>query len=86
MSRALAVMLYGFACAVLLAAFSMTPGMLKFVFSIGAFFLGLRFFNAHDTWGVRLAFIGTAVVLYFVCVVVYTILAYANGWPLPSAP
>lgn len=86
MSRALSVLLHGFACAVLLAAFSMTPGLLKFVFSILAFLLGVRFFGAHDTWGVRLAFIGTSLVLYFVCVILYTVLAYVNGWPLPAAP
>ncbi len=81
-----AVVGYGLACAICLTFFSMIQDLIKYAFSLGAFFLGLRFFRFYETWGVRIAFILTSIALYFVVTVIYTVLAIANGWPIPTMP
>jgi hypothetical protein len=86
MNPKLAVVLYSLACAFCLAAFAMIPNILKYVFSLGAFFLGLRFFGTYETWGVRLALIGLSIVFFFVFIFIYTIFAAVNGWYLPQMP
>lgn len=86
MNRTLAVILYGLLCGALLAAFTLITGLIKFIFSLGAFMFGLKFFGEHETWGVRFAFIGTTVLMFLIFILVYTVLAYTYDWPLPSLP
>ncbi|WP_166238099.1 hypothetical protein [Paenibacillus turpanensis] len=71
-------------CALCLAVFSLLNDFSKYIFSLGAFFMGLRFFRNYDTWGVRWAFLGTTVALYFLLSIVYVAIAYVQGWPLPT--
>ncbi|MBJ6363312.1 hypothetical protein ACFOQM_19005 [Paenibacillus sp. GCM10012307] len=74
-----AVVLYGFACGTLLTLFSMFPGLgiFKFLFSLGAFLLGLRFFRTFERWAVRIAFVLTSLVFYLIVIVILTVYLYA---------
>lgn len=84
MNKAAALLAYGAACALLLAAFSMIQDFLRYLFSLGAFLLGLRFFGQYETWGMRLGLIGLTLVFYFLFVFLYTVIAYARGWYIPG--
>lgn len=86
MNPKLSLLVNSVVCAICLAAFSMIPGFIKYIFSLTAFFLGLRFFGAHDSWKMKLALIGITIVLFFVFVILYTILAIAYGWYIPTVP
>jgi hypothetical protein len=82
LATALRIFGYSFACAVLLALFSQFTDIIKYVFSLFALFLGIRFFRNYETLKQRIAFFAIAIVLYFVVNVVYVVLAFANGWPV----
>jgi hypothetical protein len=86
MNPKLAVVLYSLACGLCLAAFTMIPDFIKYLFSLGAFLLGLRFFGTYETWPMRLSLIGLSIVFFFLYIFVYTIFAAANGWYLPQLP
>lgn len=61
---------YSLAAGVLLAAFSFTPGFVKYMFSLLALYLGIRFFRNYDGIGLRIAFFALAVLFYFLCAVI----------------
>jgi uncharacterized membrane protein YozB (DUF420 family) len=82
MVTALRILGYSFACAVLLALFSQFTDIIKYVFSLLALFLGIRFFRNYEALKHRVAFIAIAIVLYFIVNVVYVVLAFENGWPV----
>lgn len=82
MGNTLRVLMYAAACGALLTAFSQISDFIKYVFSLGAFLLGLRFFRLYDGKWMRISFIAVAVVLFFVFSLVYVGLAVINGWYL----
>lgn len=84
MNRNLAVFLYSLACGTLLVAFSLIPGIIKYAFSLGAFFLGLKFFGTYETWGPRLALIGGSLVVFLILLVIYAFFAALYGWHVPG--
>lgn len=81
--KALFVILYASACAVLLVCFTMIEGLVSYVFGLGVFLLGLRFFRNHPTWGIRIALIVTSIILYFLFAVVFAMIAFIQGWDIP---
>lgn len=84
MNKYLAIIIHGIGAGLCLVGFTMINDLMRYAFSLGAFFLGLRFFSHYDTWGVRAGFIGATVLFYMFFVLLYTVLAYINGWPLPE--
>ncbi|WP_036709868.1 hypothetical protein [Paenibacillus pinihumi] len=84
-----AVILYGLACGILLIVFAMFPGLgiFKFVFSLGAFLLGLRFFRIYEKWSTRISFILISLVFFIIILVPLTAYLYAvKPELLPSMP
>jgi hypothetical protein len=82
LALALRIVGYSIVCAILLALFSQISDILKYVFSLCALVLGIRFFRNYDTLGHRVAFIALTIVFYFIVNIVYVILALQNGWPV----
>ncbi|MUT66833.1 hypothetical protein GOM71_12930 [Paenibacillus sp. NEAU-GSW1] len=70
------VILYAAASGVLLGLFSILTAVVKFIFSLLALFLVLRFFKRYERWGARGAFIATALVFFFIFLVCYSAYFY----------
>lgn len=60
-------------------------GVFKYVFSLLALVVAIRFFRINDGTGIRIAFVASAVVFSFVFAMVYSVFAVAYGWPLDPA-
>lgn len=86
MGPKLELFLYSLACGACLAAFTLIPDLFRYIFSLVTFFLGLRFFGKHETWGMRIGLMVLAVLFFFIFITAYTILAIINGWYLPALP
>lgn len=84
MNKYLALVIHGLGAGALLVGFTFINDLLRYAFSLGAFFIGLRFFSHYDTWGIRLSFVGVTIIFFMFFVMLYTVLAYAYGWPLPE--
>lgn len=86
MKKTLWVLLYSAACGLLLMIYSQFQDILKYLFSLGAVILGIRFFRRFETRGMRISFILLGVFFYFLFAVIYTFVAYIKGWPIQGAP
>ncbi|MZQ81669.1 hypothetical protein GQF01_05920 [Paenibacillus sp. 5J-6] len=71
--RFLWLFLYSLVCAVLLACFSNIHDFTKYIFSLGALYLGMRFFRRFEGLGFRIWFIVIAVILYFMFNLIYAL-------------
>ncbi|MDQ0059584.1 hypothetical protein [Paenibacillus harenae] len=75
------LILYSLAAGVLLAAFSFTPGIWKYMFSLLALYLGIRFFRKYDSIGLRIAFFAVAILFYLLAAVIISIVTYMRDNP-----
>ncbi|MEK8131957.1 hypothetical protein WMW72_29020 [Paenibacillus filicis] len=71
--RVLKVILFGMLCGGLIFIFSVLDDLFKFVFSLGALYIGYQFFIRNDSRGMRIGFVCTAVASYFVYTFFYAI-------------
>jgi hypothetical protein len=78
------VILYAAGLGLLLLAFTMIQDFFRYLFSLLAFLLALRFFSTYETWGPRIAFIIVSFLFYIIDIIIYTMIAYVNGWPIPG--
>ncbi|CAG7603800.1 hypothetical protein PAESOLCIP111_00633 [Paenibacillus solanacearum] len=79
--RAWTVIGYSVICAALLLLFSQIQDFLKYVFSLGALYLGIHFFRRYESRGMRIAFVATSVVLYFVFTIIYAMYLFVQQHP-----
>ncbi|CAM4252345.1 hypothetical protein [Paenibacillus tarimensis] len=70
---------YSTVIGLLLAVFSFIPGLIRFVFSLGALLLGIRFFGKYDSIGLRIGMIVLSVVFIVLFIMIGVIIMYANG-------
>jgi hypothetical protein len=75
------MILYSFAAGALLAAFSFTPGFMKYLFSLLALYIGIRFFRKYDSIGLRIAFFVVAILFYLVVAIIVSIVTYMRDNP-----
>lgn len=76
---------YGFLGGALLSLFVLVPGPVRFVFSLLALWLGIRFFRANDSIARRIGFVVLALVFFCLNVLVVTmILFFRDG--MATAP
>lgn len=75
---ALWIILYAIACGALLAIFSLVSSMVKFLFSLLALYLIIRFFKRYETWGVRIVFILSTLIIYFGVALIATAIKFMN--------
>jgi uncharacterized membrane protein YjjP (DUF1212 family) len=84
--RFLTILGYSLLCAVLLSLFSQIQDLLKYLFSLGALYMGVQFFKRYEEMGMRIAFVISTIVLYFLIAIVYAMyLAVQSGQMPPSA-
>jgi hypothetical protein len=78
---ALAVILYGLACGILLSIFSVFTGLgiVRYAFSLGVLLLGIRFFKNYETISSRIIFVVLSIVFYFLTVLIIIVYTYAAG-------
>ncbi|MFF2093612.1 hypothetical protein [Paenibacillus sp. NPDC058174] len=74
------ILLYSLVCGLLLMAFSLIASIVKFVFSLAALFLIIRFFKRYERWGARGAFIALTVVFYFLSAVIAAFFIYMQQY------
>lgn len=75
---------YSILCAILLNLFAFIEDMTKFIFSLGVLFAGIQFFKRYESRGMRIWFVVTTVILYFVFTIIYGMYVYIKtGEVLP---
>ncbi|MCU6795270.1 hypothetical protein OB236_24480 [Paenibacillus sp. WQ 127069] len=80
----LIVLMYSLLCAVLLNLFSQIQDLLKYLFSLGALYLGIQFFKKHDEKWMRITFVILTIILYFIAAVVYAFYRYLQYGDVPA--
>jgi hypothetical protein len=75
-ATAMWVLWYAVLAGASLALFSLIPSLIKYIFSLLTIYIGIRFFRRFETLGLRITFIVLSIVLYFVFVVITTLIQY----------
>ncbi|QJC52368.1 hypothetical protein HGI30_12900 [Paenibacillus albicereus] len=75
---------YGVLGGALLAMFVLIPSVLRFVFSLLALWLGVRFFRRHESLGRRIGFVVSALAFFFLFVLFITMVMFIRD--MPTAP
>ncbi|NHN28445.1 hypothetical protein [Paenibacillus agricola] len=84
--RFLTVLGYSLVAAILLSLFSQIQDLLKYLFSLGALYVGVQFFKRHEALGMRISFVAATIVLYFIIAIIYAMyLAVTTGQLPPPA-
>ncbi|WP_159887062.1 hypothetical protein [Paenibacillus puerhi] len=79
--RVLKVILFGMLCGGLIFVFSIWDDLLKYVFSLGALYIGYQFFTRNDSRGMRIGFVCASVGFYFIYVFFYAIYQFIQLSP-----
>jgi uncharacterized membrane protein YjjP (DUF1212 family) len=82
--RFLTVLGYSLLCAILLSLFSQIQDLLKYLFSLGALYIGVQFFKRHEERGMRIFFVIATIVLYFIIAVIYAMYLAVTTGQLPA--
>lgn len=80
MRKALEFLGFSLIISLLMALFILVPGFVRYLFSLGALYIGLQYFKRHEGWGLRIGILVTSIVLTLLITVVYVALAYVYGW------
>lgn len=75
------VLLYAVAAAISLFLFTQIESMVKYLFSLLAIYMGIRFFRKFDTLGLRITFIVLAIVFYFLAAIIYAMYVFVKENP-----
>ncbi|WP_281887776.1 hypothetical protein [Paenibacillus sp. YYML68] len=76
---------YALLCGGLLFLFSIITELYKFIFSLLALYLGIRFLKATDSRGMKIAFFASAIGFYFVYTFFYAVYLYLQEHPFPTS-
>lgn len=75
------VLLYALLAGGSLALFSLIPSFIKYIFSLLAVYIGIRFFRRFETIGLRITFIVLGLVMYFLIIIIITAVQFVMGNP-----
>ncbi|ALS27477.1 hypothetical protein ABEV74_00640 [Paenibacillus cisolokensis] len=78
------IALYSIVCGSLLAMFALTANLMRYVFSLLALYLGIRFFRRYERLAPRIWFIVLAIFWYFGSTIVIAMIAYIRENPPPA--
>lgn len=84
--KALKLIAWALLTGALLFVFTIIPGLWRYIFSLGAFFIGVRVFGMYESWKARMSYILASLVFFFLILLIYVIAAFVNEWPLPLPP
>ncbi|MBD2871444.1 hypothetical protein [Paenibacillus arenilitoris] len=76
---------YTFLAGTLLAVFSVLTEIYKYIFSLLAIYIGIRFFRRFETLGLRITFFVLGIFFYFLVAVIFAMVAFIRDNPLPAA-
>lgn len=71
---------YSMVIGALLVAFTMFPAFWRVIFSLGALFLGIRFFGRYDRLAMRVWLVVLSTAFFIVFTFVLVMFLYAAGW------
>lgn len=80
-ATALWVLFYATLAGASLTLFSTIPSLIKYIFSLLTIYIGIRFFRRFETIGLRITFIALSIVLYFLFVIIVTMIQYLSEHP-----
>lgn len=81
MKQALQITALSLLCGILLALYTQTGAIIRFVFSLAALLIGIYAFKRFEGIGRRVAFIAGSLFFFLVTVVFLTVLAYSQQYP-----
>ncbi|MBH5316751.1 hypothetical protein I6N90_02865 [Paenibacillus sp. GSMTC-2017] len=73
------ILLYAMLAGISLALFAEIAQIHKYLFSLLAIYIGIRFFRRFETVGLRATFIVLAIVVYFLTAVCFAVFHYAQN-------
>ncbi|MOA36823.1 hypothetical protein D3C78_1583690 [compost metagenome] len=76
---------YTFLAGLLLAVFSVLGGVIKYVFSLLALYIGIRYFRRFETLGLRITFFVLAIFFFLLIAVIIAAINFVRENPLPIA-
>lgn len=77
------LLLYSFGAGLMLACFSMISDFYRYLFSLLALYIGIRFFRRFETLGMRITFFVVSIVFYLFIAVVSAAVIYIRDNPMP---
>ncbi|MGO4183392.1 hypothetical protein AB4Z45_24835 [Paenibacillus sp. MCAF9] len=77
------LLMYTFLAGLLLALFSMISDFYRYLFSLLALYVGIRFFRRFEKLGIRIAFFALSIVFYLLIAVVGAAIIYIRDNPMP---
>lgn len=75
------VLLYAVLTGISLSLFTQIEGFIKYVFSLLALYIGIRFFRRYETLGLRALYISLSIVLFLLSAVIIAIIVYIQQNP-----
>ncbi|WP_175598140.1 hypothetical protein [Paenibacillus luteus] len=72
---------YSFVTGGLLTAFSLIEGFYRYLFSLLALYIGIRFFRRFETLGLRITFFVVSIVFYLLIAVIVSAVIYIRDNP-----
>lgn len=72
---------YSFVAGLLLAIFAQIEDFIRYLFSLLALYIGIRFFRRFETAGLRIAFFVLAIIVYLLASVIIEAVAYLRDNP-----
>ncbi len=80
------IILYALVAGSLLFAFSQIQGFIKYLFSLLAIYVGIRFFRRYEKLSLRITFIVVAIVFYFMGAFIMAMYLFIQDNPELMAP
>ncbi len=75
------VLLYSFLAGFSLSIFAQMDAVVRYIFSLLALYIGIRFFRRFETIGMRVLFVVLAIVFYFVSAIGFSFYFYMQDHP-----
>ncbi|WP_054800044.1 hypothetical protein [Paenibacillus sp. tmac-D7] len=82
--RAAKVVVFGLSGGGLIFLFSIMQDLSKYVFSLGALYVGYQFFTRNDSRAMRIGFVAAAVGFYFLFICFYAVFLFMNEPAQPA--
>lgn len=78
------VAFYAITAGILLGLFTAITSPIKYVCSLVALYIAIKCFKRFSTWGPRISFIVSAIIVYFATALVIAIVVYMRDNPMPA--
>lgn len=83
MNKTLSFIVSSVLCGTLLGLYSILRFPVSMIASLAVIFIGIRFFKNFESVKMRIGFIASAVVIYFIFIIVLAFVNYIRDHPIP---